>query len=380
MKNIYLEKKSKETCNGCGICIIGCPVNAIYMKEDEEGFFYPEIDENKCIRCDNCKKICSNYNDFNNQEDAYMVINKNREILKKSASGGMFYILAKYVIDKMGVVFGVEYSEDLNVKHNYYETLDECKKFQGSKYVRSEIGDSYQNVEKFLKDNRWVLFTGTPCQCNALRTYLNKDYPQLITCEIICHANPSQKVFKKYVKNLEENYNKKVIDIKFRDKDTGWKNATPVIYFEDGSKIEEKTFYLAFVNELFNRPSCHKCVFSNTDRGSDFTIGDFWGIEKVLPNIEDDNSGISLITVNTNKAKKIFNDVVHDLKIIKVNKEEAFKYNHHYNIAMHKNRKKFFENLDNKLIINNIEECLKISYFKKILRRCKYLLKKIIKR
>ena len=380
MKNMYLETKQKKDCNGCGICTIGCPVDAIHMVEDNEGFYYPEIDESKCIKCNKCKNICSNYNDSNNNEDAYMAINKNKEELKNSASGGMFYILAKYVIEKKGVVFGVEYGENLKVQHNHYETLDDCKKFQGSKYVRSDIGNSYQEVEKLLKEDRWVLFTGTPCQCNALRTYLNKEYDRLIICEIICHANPSQKVFDKYVKDLEEKNNKKVIDVKFRDKETGWKNSTPVICFEDGTKQEEKSFYLAFVNELFDRPSCHDCKFSNTNRTSDFTIGDFWGIDKVLPDVKDDNTGISLITVNTNKAKGIFEEVKDDLEIIKVDKEDAFKYNHHFNIPMHKNRQKFFENLENKSVIGNIQECLKVSFIKKVLRKCKRIAKKILKR
>lgn len=380
MKNTYLEYKNKKDCNGCGICTIGCPTNAIKMVEDNEGFFYPQIDEEKCINCGKCKNICSNYNDSKGNEQAYMAINKNKEELENSASGGMFYILAKYVIEKNGVVFGVEYGENLKVQHNYYETLEECKKFQGSKYVRSDIGNSYEKVKEFLSQDRYVLFTGTPCQCNALKTYLGKEYEKLIVCDIICHANPSQKVFDKYIKELEERENKKVKRFNFRDKANGWKNSTPIIYFEDGSKMEEKAFYNAFVGELFDRPSCHDCKFSSTNRVTDFTIGDFWGIDRIMPEVNDDNTGISLLTVNSEKANSIFDEVKDNMEFKAIDKEVAFTYNHHSNKLPHKSRQKFFDNLDSIPVIENINSCLKVSFVKKVLRKCKRIVKKILKR
>ena len=378
MINEYLKTYNKKDCNGCTLCTIGCPTNAIKMVEDNEGFFYPEIDEEKCIKCNKCKNICSNFNDSKGTEKVYMAINKNEEELKNSASGGMFYILAKYVIEKKGVVFGVEYDENLKVRHNHYETLEECKKFQGSKYLRSDIGNSYKEVEKFLKQDRYVLFTGTPCQCNALKTYLKKDYEKLIICDIVCHANPSQKVFDKYVKELEENNNKKVIDIKFRDKSTGWKSSIPVIYFEDESEIEDKIFYLSFVSELFDRPSCHSCKFSIPNRVTDFTIGDFWGIDKVLPEVEDNNTGISLLSVNSEKAKKIFNDINKYLEFKEIEKDLAWKYNHNSNVPPHKNRQKFFDNLYNKRVIENMRDCLKTNLVVKVIRKSKGILRKIL--
>lgn len=379
MKNLYLETKNKKECNGCGICTIGCPTDAIKMVEDNEGFYYPEIDESKCIKCNKCKNICSNYNEFEGTEQAYATINKEKGELSRSASGGMFYILSKYVIEKKGVVFGVEYGEDLKVQHNYYETLEDCKRFQGSKYVRSDIGNSYEKIKEFLKQDRYVLFTGTPCQCNALKTYLGKEYEKLIICDIICHANPSQKVFDKYVKELEERENKKVEKINFRDKVNGWKNSTPIIYFEDGSKIEEISFYKAFVSELFDRPSCHNCKFSSINRVTDFTIGDFWGIDKIMPEIQDENTGISLLTVNSEKAKKIFKEINSYMIFKQVEKELAFKYNHNSNVPPHKNRQKFFDNLDTMPIIENINNCLKISLVNRILRKGKRIIKKVLK-
>lgn len=380
MKNTYLEYKNKKDCNGCGICTIGCPTNAIKMIEDNEGFYYPQIDEEKCINCGKCKNICSNYNDSKGNEQAYMAINKNKKELKNSASGGIFYILAQYVIEKKGVVFGVEYAENHKVQHNHYETLEECRNFQGSKYVRSDIGNSYEKVKEFLKQDRYVLFTGTPCQCNALKTYLGKEYENLIICDIICHANPSQKVFDKYINEIEEKENKKITRINFRDKENGWKNSTPIIYFEDGSKLEEKSFYNAFVGELFDRPSCHECKFSSTKRVTDFTIGDFWGIDKIMPEVIDDNTGISLFLVNSKKANSIFEEVNDNMDFKKIDKEVAFTYNHHSNVVPHKNRQKFFDNLDSMPVIENINNCLRVSIIRRILRKCKKIAKKIFKR
>lgn len=374
MKNEYLDNFNKKECNGCGLCVIGCPTNAIKMVEDNEGFLYPQIDEEKCIKCNKCKNICSNYNDSNGNEQAYVAINKNEDELKKSASGGIFFILAKYIIEKKGIVFGVEYGENLKVQHNCYDNLEDCKKFQGSKYVRSDVNNSYKKVKEFLEDNRYVLFTGTPCQCNALKTYLKKDYENLIVCDIICHANPSQKVFDKYKSEIERKYKKKITDIKFRDKDNGWKSSIPNIYFEDGEKIQEKTFYSAFVSELFDRPSCHSCKFSCSNRITDFTIGDFWGIDKVMPEIEDNNTGISLLTVNSLKAKKIFEEIKGFMQFKNIEKEKAFMYNHNKNLNPHKNREKFFKNLDSISIIDNIRISLGMTFFGKVKNKLKKVL------
>ncbi len=379
MENIYLKNKDKSMCNGCEICTKVCPTNAIKMVEDQEGFLYPEIDKDKCINCNKCKNICSNYNTSLGNEKVYVAINKNEKELEESSSGGMFYILAKYVIEKNGVVFGVEYDENLKVRHNSYETLEECKSFQGSKYVRSDINDSYRKVEEFLKDDRYVLFTGTPCQCNALKTYLVKEYEKLILCDIICHANPSQKVFDKYKNEIENSRNKKIKMIYFRTKDNGWRNQTPIIEYMDNEKEEEKTFFSAFVKELINRPSCHSCVFSSSNRVTDFSIGDFWGIEKVMPEVEDKDTGISLFMVNSKKASEVFDSVKEYINYKEVDKDLAFLYNHNKNVPMHRNREKFFNNLDKISVIDNMNQNIKVSFIRKVFRKCKSLLNKIKK-
>ena len=295
MKNVYLETHQKKDCNGCGVCVLECPVNAMAMVQDEEGFLYPKIDREKCINCGKCKQICSN--DFTpaDQQKVYMAVNRNSEERKNSTSGGVFFLLAKWIIAKGGVVFGVEYGKDLVARHNFYETLEECKNFQGSKYVRSDTGDVYRKAKTFLEQGRWVLFTGTPCQCSGLRTYLRRDYENLILCDIICHANPSPRVLSLYLQEIEKKYGRKVVQIQFRDKEKGWRTSKSTLTLEGGKTVNDSLFRLAFLCDLINRPSCSQCKFSTPARASDFTIGDFWGVEKVVPDVMDDDMGISFL-------------------------------------------------------------------------------------
>lgn len=378
MKNKYFEKKEKNKCNGCGVCALKCPVNAIEMKADNEGFYYPQIIEERCINCNKCKNICSNYNDSNIKDNAYVAINKNINEKKRSSSGGMFFILAKYIINKNGVVYGVEYGKNHKVQHNYYEKLEDCKKFQGSKYIRSDIEKIYISVENFLKQDRYVLFTGTPCQCNGLKEYLEKDYDKLLLCDVICHANPSQSVFDQYIYELEKKYNKKIKSINFRDKQNGWKSSMPTIVFKDGNKIKDKTFYNGFVNGLFVRPSCYDCKFSGLNRVTDFTIGDFWGNNIIVPEIKDDDTGISILLVNSTKAKLIFDEIKCEMEFKKVDINKAFTYNHHKPIKKHCKRKRFFKNLNKMTVEDNVNNCLKVNMVRKFLGMCKRKVRKFL--
>ena len=179
------------------------------------------------------------------------------------------------------------------------------------------------------------------------------------------------------MKDIEIKEHKKIDKINFRDKANGWKNGTPIIYFEDGSRLEDNSFHKAFIAGLFDRPSCHECKFSSTNRVTDFTIGDFWGIDKVLPQVKDDNTGISVMTVNSPKAKKYLEEIKDSLELVSVDTESGFLYNHHSNIKPHRNRKRFFKNFELMPVNENIRVCLKVGFFTKVYNKTKYTLEKI---
>lgn len=374
----FFETNEKKDCNGCGLCALKCPKNAIKMKEDSEGFLYPVIDKSLCINCNLCKKICPNHDyDFNEKIESYIAINKDKDDLMNSSSGGMFILLAKYVIGKNGVVFGVKYDNQMKAIHSYTSNIEELIDFQGSKYVRSDLNDSFKMVKDFLKD-RIVLFTGTPCQCQALRTYIGDESDNLLTCDIICHSNPSPKVFELYKNAIEDEYNKKVKKILFRTKKVGWHCDKSIIQFEDDTEIDESSFYYAFLVELLNRPSCHYCHFCSSNRLSDFTIGDAWGIDKIIKEKQGNNTGISLLCVNSEKGERVLKAVEKSVELTKVNLDDIYKYNHNHNVKKNRNRDKFFKKIaNNEIDKNNIilylnrysRDPLWKSIAKKILRR-----------
>lgn len=385
MDNTYLDNKIKSCCNGCGLCALICPKKCVKMVEDSEGFLYPKIDESKCIKCNKCRRYCANFNEKKKKnEKAYIAINNSNEQLKESSSGGIFYILAEYIIKNNGIVFGVTYNNELEAVHEYAETMEECKKFCGSKYVRSNLQDSYIKVKEYLDEGRKVLFTGTACQISGLKKFIGKENENLILCDILCHANPSPKVFKLYIKNLEKVKKKKVKYIWFRSKENGWKNQTPIIEFIDGTKEEENSYFKAFVSEMINRPSCYNCQFASKRRISDFTIGDFWGIEKVNPNIKTEN-GVSLLNINSEKGNKIFEELKEKMTSEEVNYDLACSFNHYHNVTEHVNRNKFFDGISNGSIDeNNIIEYMnkysKKTLYKRVLCKGKNFIKNIIRR
>ena len=382
--NNYFNTKEKKDCNGCGVCALRCPQRAIDMTEDEEGFLYPTINKEKCIDCGLCKKICSNNVKENLfKAKTYIGINKNKKELKQSSSGGMFIILANYIIKKGGVVFGAEYDSNLNVKHNYYEDYEGVKRFQGSKYVRSDLNDSYIIAKKFLDAGKKVLFTGTPCQCQGLRSYLQKEYNNLITCDIICHANSSKKIFDMYKENISTKYKSKVKDIKFRDKETGWRCQTPTILLENGNKVQDTSYLYAFLNELINRPSCYDCHFCSKQRYSDFSIGDMWGIEFIDEKYKNNDEGISLLNINTKKGSLIFDEIKENITYQEIETDLAFSYNHNHNVKPHKKRKLFFDEvnkgkINSKNIIVNLKKYINKRFCVRVCRKIKDVINRFI--
>lgn len=309
----------KDKCCGCSACISVCPKGCISMSKDKEGFLYPIVDSVKCIDCGLCEKVCPVLHPLKNEAEplVYAAINNDESIRMQSSSGGIFTLLAEYVIENGGVVFGACFDRDWNVVHDYTETKEGLVRFRGSKYVQSNVGNSFSQVKIFLDAGREVLFSGTPCQVAGLKNYLRKPYPNLLTVDLVCHGVPSPDVWRKYLqetvcKAYRIKKNKSAVnicdyisDIKFRAKDKGWKKYSFKIEYKDG-RIEINPFYEnpymnIFLSNLSLRPSCYVCPAKLNNVQSDITLADFWGVNKIDPNIDDDK-GCGLLFLN-NKEK-----------------------------------------------------------------------------
>ncbi len=385
-----IEIQDKSKCCGCHACFNKCPKNAIEMVEDEQGFKYPKIDKEKCINCGLCEKVCPIINKTKiqkNQSRAYACYNLNEETRLNSSSGGVFSLIAKEILNKNGVIFGATFNDDFLVQHEYVENIEQLKKFRGSKYLQSSIGDTYKKAKEFLDNDRYVLFTGTPCQIEGLLSYLGKDYEKLYTQDIICHSAPSPKVWKKYLEYVEKQNYKDLEKVNFRDKTIeGWKRYHIKIDFKNDNSynvVHGKDNYMKiFLGNLASRNSCYECSFRKINRISDITLADFWGINNILSNMDDDK-GTSLVIVNSKKGENLFNLIKADMKYEEVDINEAIKYNKAMIKSPEKNkyREEFFENLDTM----NFEELVKkyvpkISIMKRINSKCKKILKKILVR
>lgn len=378
-----IEIKDKTMCMGCHACYSKCPVQAIKMVEDEKGFKYPIVNKEKCINCSLCERVCPilNKNKTTNNPEAYVVKNKNEKIREQSSSGGMFTLLAEKVLQNGGVVFGATFDEDWDVEHKYVENVEELQMFRGSKYVQSTIGSTYAKAKEFLLEGREVMFTGTPCQIEGLKSFLGRDFENLVTQDIICHGVPSPKVHKKYLEFVKLNYNsKKIEQIYHRSKNSGWKDSGIKIKLDNMEYIKshkEDPYMQAFLRNTILRDSCYDCQFKNKNRISDITLADFWGIENIEPEMDDDK-GTSLVIINSEKGMKIFEQLKDKIIWKKVNFEEAIQYNPSMTSSPRKdpNRKKFFDNLDKisfEKLVNNYT--YQPSIIRKILRRIKKLFK-----
>lgn len=377
----------KNKCVGCGACACACPKSCIKMIEDSEGFYRPTINIEDCIDCGICDKACPELATFKKsffQRRAFAVINKDEEVRRKSSSGGVFSVIAKKIIDDGGVVFGAAFGDNCLVEHVMVDRVDGLERLRGSKYLQSRLGDCYLQVKKLLTVGKTVLFSGTPCQVSGLISYLGKSYDNLYTQDLICHGAPSPKVWEKYLLELEKEYKSKIINVQFRNKDSGWKNYSVCFEFESGEKLIEpfnKNSYMrAFLKNLDLRPSCYDCSNKTVERKSDMTLADFWGIERVLPNLDDDK-GTSLVIVHSKKGEELI-DVIRDVarfeevdvNVALIENPSAIKSS-----ILPKKRGKFFKNLDKKTLSKNVSVCTKPNLLVKIKGKIKKLAKRVLR-
>lgn len=317
-REIPILFKNKSECCACGACLNACPKQAISMQEDEFGFRYPVINEAECIRCGKCKRVCAYQNSKveNSPLSTYAAVARNSEMAVKSASGGIFASMAKCVIDQGGVAFGAELQGDFSVQHTAIVSEAEIIRLQGSKYTQSSTERTFAEVKDYLNQGRMVLYSGTPCQIDGLKSFLGNNYDNLITVDIICHGVPNNKMFQDYISLLEQQNGGHAKNFTFRDKSIGWGiNGSMEI---NGKKIKmwqsASSYLFYFMQGWIYRENCYKCKYACNNRPGDLTIGDYWGIEKQHPEYLgksswDESKGISVIIANTEAGKKFIEKV-----------------------------------------------------------------------
>ncbi len=343
--------KDKKACCGCGACVQRCPKQCITLHEDSEGFLYPVADASVCINCGLCEKVCPVINQHTAHEplQTFAAKNSNEAVRAASSSGGVFTMLAESVIKSGGVVFGAAFDQQWKVVHTCATTIGGLQKFRGSKYLQSQTNNTFKEAEAYLKQGRQVLYSGTPCQVAGLKRYLRKGYDNLLTVDFICHGVPSPGVFRTYLRDEINRHSArqgggkntvllpciplvaesdglgggdvKIQSVSFRDKRKGWKKFGFALGLSKASAAGEKNsvllsysplnkdlFMRGFLRDLYLRPSCYACPAKELKSGSDITLGDFWGIETLLPELDDDR-GISAVTANTEKGRALLQEL-----------------------------------------------------------------------
>ena len=308
MKIETMIATSRADCFGCEACANVCPKKCISMNRDDEGFAYPKINHEICIQCGRCDSTCPSLNFKANTVDklpeVFVTINLDEKIRRHSSSGGTFTALSELILSTGGIIFGAGFNENWHVVHTSAENFDELENLRGSKYVQSQIGDVYKRVKVELENGRQVLFSGTPCQCAGLKSFLGKDYSNLLTVDIICHGTPSPYLWESYLEYRAMGHD--IANVNFRSKRFGWTNNHLELTFYDCgyyAKANGQDLYLRnFLQSVIERPSCHECKFKFPNGKSDVTIGDAWGVQNFAPKFFD-NRGTSLVIVHTTKGK-----------------------------------------------------------------------------
>lgn len=309
---------SKIECTGCGACENVCPVKCIFMQVDREGFRYPVIDESRCINCGNCESVCTNRKKACDQGGknvkVFAAYTKDKKILNYSSSGGVFAIIAEKFLREGGIVYGAKL-ENLKVMHVRICDEKNLPWIQKSKYLQSNVSLMYKQTKLDLENGYKVLFSGTPCQIAGLYAYLGKTYDNLVTCDVVCHGVPSEKVFEKFVRYEEKKYHSKMINLYWRDKRNGWHRNSIIEIFANGREIVTQSyshsFQRGFLDNLYLRPSCYECQFCGIPRVADISLADYWQADKHNAEFASRNAdeGISAIIASGDVGIELFEKI-----------------------------------------------------------------------
>lgn len=365
----------KSKCTGCTACAQICPISCITMKRDEEGFLYPVADESRCIACGSCDKVCpvsnTSFLPKAGYPEAALIYDKELEWRKRSAAGGGFAVLARYFLEYYkGIVFGAAYDENYYVCHMEVETLEALPQLQKSKYVQSDLKDCFKCVKQHLEHDRYVLFSGTPCQIYGLKSYLGKqaESDRLYSIDLSCHGVPSPKVFEKYKLALEEQEKSQIICFTMRDKKfkkDAYDQGFGITFANNKKKFlshSQDMFGRCFWGELISRPSCYCCHFKTVWRSADITLGDCWFLNCFVPE-EKDDFGVTLALMHSEKGKKLLNENLYSA-VYPVPSELLIKANGGmicHSAKANEKRTVFFEQLDQRPFSALVDELLPVQ-------------------
>ena len=345
----------KEKCTGCGACAEACFNNSIRMESDDDGFLYPIVIAETCINCGRCTKVCdmSRVSSLKREKRAFLAFSRNEELRQASSSGGVFSELANYYIENGGVVYGGAFDYGYSgVSHIRCDTPLDLHKIQGSKYIQSKMSGVFMNVRRDLEQGREVLFSGTPCQINGIKAFLDKEYSNFLCISVICHGVPSPKVWEEYLHSIEMTIGK-VLYVDFRDKRRkGWLNyhITMKGLKRDYSVVADEDYYMnGFIENLFLRPSCYACDGIIKTENADIILGDYWGCEKQFMDL-DHFMGCSAVIVNTPRGQRAIDSLNSKLTLKDSSVYNIKKENPSYDCRAVENiyRRAFFNSLNNK--------------------------------
>ena len=328
-----IARVGKECC-GCGACANICPKHCIRMTENNEGFLYPQIQEENCVNCGACERVCPVLQEASAQDSrrqAWAVVNQDQDVLTQSSSGGLFSALAVEIIARGGCVFGAAFTADFGrVHHIMVENLKDLCRLQGSKYMQSDLENCYPAVREQLIQDRWVFFTGTPCQIAGLKGFLGRDHEKLICADVICHGTPPSLLWRPYLKHIQKKLGGRAVAVNFRDKTDGWKKYSVKITAEDGRTYRcapgKDPYLRMFLKNVCLRESCYHCKVKENGFFSDITMGDLWGVEQILPEIES-TPGVSFALVHTEKGGILFDQISRSMSVFPVDYERALQHN-----------------------------------------------------
>lgn len=304
----------KKECTGCYACKNICPTGCICLRMDEEGFAYPEIEQNKCISCGQCYGVCTARRAaglVERHSSVRLAYAMNLQVVSASSSGGLFATVAIFFLEQEGIVYGAAL-ESMRVRHVRISTEKDLHKILKSKYLASDVGDSFQQVRDDLAAGKKVLFSGTPCQISGLYAFLGGDNDNLYTCDVVCHGVPSRRVFDKFVCYEEKKYNAKMVSMTWRDKRRGWHRNSIVECFDNGREVDklsyEHSFQRGFLDNLYLRPSCYECKFAGIPRVADISLADGWNAERHHKKFAERNNdrGLSFVITSSSKGETVF--------------------------------------------------------------------------